>query len=332
MRFQVAQTLFAVHFGYNKNVPRTYGFFGMPMLFDNDEPDDINFIKLEVAEHHKVPDCYDEKRELKCDGYLLKDETGTVFANQYPTASYGQISDESNRRFAIHIKKGESGLLNRMTEENPKAIFEFHLLSDVLERIQRGIKDLGDVKITDENSQRSRTKRDHLIKLYDRIVKEFGEKYPDYRLAMVWKPPFKKSNLIWPDVSIYKRISFKQAEAMSKEDIMKDFMSDGRFELVYKGDDRLVIENADGTYYIDGKLTEVKTINIYFAEKSEEDGKPVFYVHQTEYFPRSWIGAAVDCFITRLKNGGQRAANTGMSLEAIAARDKEPEGIQQVRT
>ena len=329
MRFQVNQNLFAVHFGYNANVPRTYGFYSLPLLFDNIEPDDINFVKLTVIEHHKVPGDYDIKEEPQYDGYLLKNEAGLVFANQYPRASYGQLSDESNRRFAVHIT--ESGVIDKMQEENEKVVFEYHLLSDVLERMQRGIKDLENVKYTAENEHYIREKRATLVKFYERIVKEFGEKYADYQLNMTWEPLF-KTELLWPKVSINKRVPIKTAEAMSKEDIMRDFMSDGRFELVYKGDDRLVIENADGTYYIDGKLTEVKTINIYFAEKSEEDGKPVFYVHQTEYFPRSWIGAAVDCFITRLKNGGQRAANTGMSLEAIAARDKEPEGIQQVRT
>lgn len=329
MRFQVNQNLFAVHFGYNANVPRTYGFYPIPLLFDNVEPDDINFVKLTVTEHHKVPYVYDDKAELKYDGYLLKNDVGVVFANQYPRASYDQLSDEFNRRFAVHIT--ESGVLDKMQEENEKAVFEYHLLSDVLEKIQRGIKDLENVKYTAENEHRLREKRAALIKFYDRIVKEFSEKYADYQLNMAWVPLF-KTELHWPKVSINKRVPIKQAEAMSKEDIMKDFMSDDRFELVYRGGDILIIENAEGTYYIDGKLTEVKTINIYFAEKSEEDGKPVFYVHQTEYFPRSWIGAAVDCFITRLKNGGQRAANTGMSLEAIAARDKEPEGIQQVRT
>lgn len=327
MRFQPNQILFAVHFGHNKDLPKTYGFFSMPMMFNDVEPDDINFIKLTVTEHHKVPNVYDPEKKPECDGYLLKDEAGRVFANQYPLASYGQISDEGNRRFGVHIT--EKGILDKLQAENPKVIFEGHLLSDVLERIQRGIKELKEV--TGDNAAHCHEKAGLLEKLYDRIVKEFSEKYPDYQLNMAWVPLF-KTELHWPKVSINKRVPIKQAEAMSKEDIMKDFMSDDRFELVYRGGDILIIENAEGTYYIDGKLTEVKTINIYFAEKSEEDGKPVFYVHQTEYFPRSWIGAAVDCFITRLKNGGQRAANTGMSLEAISARDKEPEGIQQVRT
>ena len=87
----------------------------------------------------------------------------------------------------------------------------------------------------------------------------------------------------------------------------------------------------EGTYYIDNATTEVKTINVFFAEKCEEDGKPVFFVHQTEYFPRSWAETAVECFIKRLQDGGQRAVDMGMSIEAIAAKDKEPEGIVQVR-
>lgn len=332
MRFHVNQNLFAVHFGYNKDLPRTYGFFSMPMMFNNVEPDDINFIKLTVTEHHKVPKVYDPEKKPECDGYLLKDETGRVFANQYPLASYGQISDEGNRRFGVHIT--EKGMLDKLQAENQKAIFEGHLLSDVLERIQRGIKDLKDTPEDNAFYQRCKDKHDNLIKLYDRIVKEFGEKYPDYRLDMAWKP-LMKTDLLWPDVSIYKRVPVLEAEKMTKEDIVKDFNSDGRFEVEFIEGSLLVIEKSEGSYYIDGKTTDVKTINVLYAEKSgevAEDGKEIFYVHQTEYFPRDWVETAVECLMKRLSTRPSKAAGAGMSLEAIAAKDKDPEGINQVRT
>lgn len=331
MRFQVNQALFAVHFGYPRNDPRTYGFFGLPMLFDNIEPEDINFAKLVVTEHHKVPDSYDEKKEQKYDGYLLKDETGKLFANQYPTASYGQTSDEANRRFAVH---GDESFFKKIYEE-PKAIFEYHLLSDVLERIQRGIKDLSETPKEHASYNLCKEKHDALIKLYDRIVKEFGEKYPDYQLNMVWKPPFKKSTLLWPSVTFHKRIPVKQIETVSKEDIVRDFNSDGRFEVAFIEGSLLVIEKTDGSYYIDGKTTEVKTINVLYAEKSGEigeDGKEIFYVHQTEYFPRDWVESAVECFMKRLNARPSKAAGMGMTIDAIAAKDKEPEGVVQVRS
>ncbi len=330
MRFHVNQNLFAVHFGYNVNVPRTYGFYSQPMLWDNIEPDDINFVKLTVTEHHKVPDAHAPDTEAKYDGYLLKNDAGQVFANQYPHASYGQTSDEGNRRFAVHITK--SGELDKLQEENEKAVFEYYLLSDVLEKIQRGIKDLGEIPATEARYQQCIEKRDLLQNFYNRIVKEFGEKYPDYQLYLEWKPPFKKSVLIWPKVTFHKRISPAKAHEMSKEDIMRDFMSDGCFEIQYADGDRLIIENAEGSYYIDGANREVKTINVYYGEKSEEDGKPVFYVHQTEYFPHTWFSAAVDCFLARFNGGASKATGAGMSLEAITARNKEPEGIVQART
>lgn len=187
MRFQPNQILFAVHFGHNKDLPKTYGFFSMPMMFNDVEPDDINFIKLTVMEHHKVPNVYDPEKKPECDGYLLKDETGRIFANQYPLASYGQISDEGNRRFVVHIT--EKGMLDKLRAENQKAIFEGHLLSNVLERIQRGIKELKEV--TGDNATRCHKKAGLLEKLYYRIVKEFSEKNPDYQLNMAWKPLMK---------------------------------------------------------------------------------------------------------------------------------------------
>lgn len=330
MRYRVEQNLFAVHFGYNLHIPRTYGFYTHPLMWDNIEPDDINIIKLTVTEHHKVPDNYDTEGKLDYDGYLLKSEDGQTFTNQYPRASYGQLSDDGNRRFTIHIKDTDS--LDKVRNGNPKAIFELHLLSEVLEKIKRGIKELGEIPKTAERYNSCQEKRAALIKFYDRIVKEFGEKHPDYQLNFAWKPPFKESELLWPKVSFNKRVSPEKARLMSKEDIMKDLMSDGCFEIQCTNGDLLVIKNNEGSYYIDGKMQEVKTIDVFYAEKSEEDEKPVFYVHQTEYFPQSWLNAAVDCFIARFTSGDFKATGMGMSLEAITARDKESEGIQQIRS
>lgn len=58
---------------------------------------------LTCAEHHKVPNEWDEKNELTCDGFVFKDESdNTVWYNQYPRASYGQISDTNDRRVRLH--------------------------------------------------------------------------------------------------------------------------------------------------------------------------------------------------------------------------------------
>jgi hypothetical protein len=330
MRFKPTQTLFAVHFGYSNRIPRTYGFFSSPMMFDDSIPDDINFTKLTVTEHHKVPSEYGPADDLCCDGYLLKDEAGKVFANQYPHASYGQISDEGDRRFGVYTT--EEGSLSAMRDADPKTVFEYHLLSDVAEKIYKGIKELREVLPESENYNRCKSRAILLERFIDTMFEKFAEQYPDYKTSVRWMPYFKDvPDMLRIDVSFYMRVSPYKAKTMSKEDIVKAINNDGIFEVEFSEGSRLTIEHASGTYSINGASTLVKSINVLFAEKIvEEGGKIAFNVHQTEYFPPDWVDVATDCFIARLQGYSHLSANTGMSLEAIAARAKKtPESLQQ---
>lgn len=342
MRFELNQKLFGIHFGYTEEQRCVYGFFALPLLFDTIIPTDINFIQLTVTEHHKVHNEHANQQEAPdCDGYLLKDVNNRVFSNQYPTASYGQVSDEGNRRFRTHCfhadYQGEDALEKPLKEleENPKLIFEYHLLSDVLEKIQKGINDLGDVPDTNPNYEASLEKRDLLAAFYERIVKEFHEKYPEYRLFMEWKPAFKKSTLIWPNVSFHKRISVEKAKTMSKEEILQDFTNDGRFEVAYEGDDRLIIEQTNGQWQLNNELTDLNVIQVFFGEFVEAEGEKEIAYHsvvQTSFFPQDWQALAVDAFFERLhSDAAWRNNDTSMSLEAISAREKAPDSKEIVQ-
>tara|TARA_B100000073_G_C23726719_1_gene569516 strand:+ start:1753 stop:2391 length:639 start_codon:yes stop_codon:yes gene_type:complete len=59
------------------------------------------FKTLTCVEHHKVPNEFDPKEEPTCDGFrfVCPQEKGNVtfWNNQYPTASYGQMSDTADR-------------------------------------------------------------------------------------------------------------------------------------------------------------------------------------------------------------------------------------------
>ena len=57
----------------------------------------ISVLSLKCKEHHKVAWGQDPKDEKKYDGYLFEDDSGKVWSNQYPTASYGQLNDSENQ-------------------------------------------------------------------------------------------------------------------------------------------------------------------------------------------------------------------------------------------
>lgn len=54
--------------------------------------------RLTVIEHHKVPGEWSDA--LEYDGYILQDENGARWYNQYPYAIYGQLDDSYDRVFS----------------------------------------------------------------------------------------------------------------------------------------------------------------------------------------------------------------------------------------
>ncbi|AXG66698.1 hypothetical protein JA33_293 [Dickeya phage vB_DsoM_JA33] len=62
----------------------------------NDELRDIKFVVAQCKEHHKVPWDQDPKGEKKYDGFIFELPDGEKATNQYPHASYGQMSDTAD--------------------------------------------------------------------------------------------------------------------------------------------------------------------------------------------------------------------------------------------
>lgn len=166
MRYEIDQTLFAINFSYHGN---THGLYGVPLKYDNVQPTAINLIELKVTEHHRVPNSWGTK--LEHDGFLLKDDKGTVFTNQYPSASYGQTTDTADRRFRLKIDS-----IDEIKEGEP---YEYHLLSDTLASISEGIEQLNEPDNPD-----AIVKRNALIVLRDRIIEEFNLKYPQIEIVI----------------------------------------------------------------------------------------------------------------------------------------------------
>lgn len=163
MRYELNQKLFAVNFAYPGNI--TLGLYSPPLLRNDLMPTKINFVELEVTEHHRVPNSWGAADDKSCDGYLLKTSDGVEFANQYPSASYGQISDAADRRFHKHIES-----IEQLEKGEP---YEYNLLSDTLSLIYKGIDDL-----EKHGTVLALTLRKQLIDLRSDIEKEFALQFP----------------------------------------------------------------------------------------------------------------------------------------------------------
>lgn len=100
-RYSVGEKLYGVCFHENGKPPMFGG--GRPFLYGKEDyPTLIDVVELTVTEHHKVAWDQDPKGEKKYDGYLLKDNKGRIWSNQYPRVSYSQVSDAGDREFSLY--------------------------------------------------------------------------------------------------------------------------------------------------------------------------------------------------------------------------------------
>lgn len=82
---------------------------------------DFIFKVFTVTEHHRVPNEYDDKNELTCDGYVLRatdgKETDRNWHNQYPRASYGQLSDTGNGIFTLNAEGATPEEISKLIDD-----------------------------------------------------------------------------------------------------------------------------------------------------------------------------------------------------------------------
>lgn len=204
MSYKVDQEIFGVQ--YDNDVAIQRGVFIQPLLHSDQQPKKINFAKLVVKSQHAVNHEFQEAgEEKKHEGFLLDDEAGVEFANQYPTHSYSQISNEGDYRFFMHLQSNEE--YEKKVAVNPNITLEYCMLSHCLERIQTGIRQLGDVLITEpeEKKRKAREKRAQLVELYDRTVLEFHQTYPEYEVHLEMKQLAKGSEIRHARITITKR-------------------------------------------------------------------------------------------------------------------------------
>lgn len=317
MRFEIGQTLFAIQFTNQADLDvKRIGVFSMPMRFNNEMPATIHFVKLTVTEHHKVPGEWDN--EEKYDGFILTDEQGNRYGNQYPRASYGQLSDTSDRIFQRLESDAdtESKKLIQELKDTGKP-YEYRLLSDVLESMLGGIHTLTSPPVAAEDQ----FKADMLGKLQERTKEEFEATYPSYKIEFSEEPLFLGSDVMAPKVRIQRNISLTDIQNMTPASVKMEFVNSERLKVVYPNGDLLCMEEEIGSYLLFSKMTDVKSIKVYYGEKSEDDKGISYLVCQTQYFDINALDDAVSCLMARATGTTPfRSTGISFSLEEISAR------------
>lgn len=185
-RYTVGETIYGINFAFDnfENI-----MFRLPYLYDMREVTAINIIPLVVKEHHKVPNEWaDVSAPPDCDGFVLSDDKELVWHNQYPKASYGQISDESNRRFSRCL---EGYVIDDLIKAGE--VLQVHLLTDVIGNIRRAIKHFETPEIKADLEKETefnefKQRYDLLVKLNDDITKKFNEDFKkDFKEVAIWE-------------------------------------------------------------------------------------------------------------------------------------------------
>ena len=184
-RFAVGQKIVAMNYVLN----------GRRSMFSNpvyrpwaDKLDSIELVTLTVASQHDVASSWDPKGAKEHSGFLLNDSTGQVWSNQYPHASYGQVSDAADWIFHRQLPNYDQATDDQL------CVYED--ASQVLARIQRGITLFStpgqalDLTIAEQLKK-------HLSDLETLIHQKTGA---SIRYVPIWKdhPDITRAEFVWP--------------------------------------------------------------------------------------------------------------------------------------
>lgn len=332
MYYQVQQNLFAVQFTYPENTflnapqrGKQLRFFRQPLMLDDRMPSEVHIIKLTVEQHHKVQWEYDDKDATpKHDGFILKGDNGLTYANNYPRAGGSQVSDESSRRFKLFAH--DVSEMEKYFEANPDAIYQYHLLSEVLEKMQEGIRNLRNLKGSTSEQIAATYKANLVEKLYNKTVEQFYKSYPGYNIEVSWKKPWENDETRWAQVNLYKRVTDDVAASMAFEEILRDFKSDDRFEVKYPDGDLLCIEQSSIRQpFIESGPESVDYIQVYYAELKPTANTQVHETYEVltpEYFTCSDVDKAIQCFIQRAGNVFKAMSKSGLGETMAVVAEK----------
>lgn len=193
MRYQVGEKLITVFFEIEGR--KLSDWFIMPYLYDMHKVEKVWLKELEVKEHHKVHWEMDPEKKKDYDGYILHDQTGNIWHNQYPSAAYEQFSNEADYLFQRHFP-GEKEELDAYFND-PKEPADFKLLSNVYSRIAKGINQCKDVADNVQKDPEERKRGEELVKLLTLVKEDIDNQLKEtFKKKMESKPLYEGSKTL----------------------------------------------------------------------------------------------------------------------------------------
>lgn len=165
-----------------------------PLLYNNQMPESFIFKTLTVTEEHHVPDEYGDPSDLKYIGYRLIDEQQSLYNNQYPTASYGQLSDVGNRMFQREVQDSSIKNIKAITKNVKTNPLTFISVGEIYTPLVKAL-----TVDRETLSQPKLIKLGLLKNMFDEI---FARQYPDKKLVVEPIEWHKKdgSTVSYPDI------------------------------------------------------------------------------------------------------------------------------------
>jgi hypothetical protein len=174
----------------------------------------LHLLELTCVEHHQVFWEYDEKKESPCDGFVFEDKHKRRWYNQYPRASYSQLSTSADWYFALSRDNGYPGRTD-----------ELHYFEDItvtIDRMTDGSQDFvkliegkmtlpgghkttpADIELWKQYQTQLLNHRTYVIK---RVEKDFGVRVEIKPIVFQHKdgtgkevPEIQKASLVYPSV------------------------------------------------------------------------------------------------------------------------------------
>ncbi len=165
MRYQIGQKVPFIHFTVKGQYVRedmNHMVFTLPIPWENTIA--ATAIRHMVCvEHHKVPWDQDPDGDIKYDGFVFDDQQGHKWYNQYPRASYGQLTDTADGRIHIHPNEGETF----DSLDKNKVVMVMQDLARYLSELLMSVHQV--TKNKDSN------RANQLVQLYNQVVQQYEQ-------------------------------------------------------------------------------------------------------------------------------------------------------------
>lgn len=144
---------------------------------------------LTVTEHHKVAWDQDPSGKKEYDGFILVDDQGHAWSNQYPCASYGQITTQTDYYFDKWYPADTD--VSTLSDTD---VATYEDVTVTIDRIKRGVEELKAID-TDKSHQLAV----HLDWLIKKVQRETGAMIV---FRPIWEdtPSIVRCHLTWPEV------------------------------------------------------------------------------------------------------------------------------------